>query len=221
MDFERKYSDKIMKVILFLSRWRKGRPARLASGDGRSTVFLMLVIVGFCSTVFAQQMPKPEAPRTLQQVMDRALSNAEKEFMSAVNAMPEDKWDYAPTDGEFKGVRTFAGQIKHVAASNYEFGGAILQEKPPVDIGGEEGPASIKTKGEIVKFLKDSFVYMHKAIASMNERNATESLKSPWGQNTITRLGVSTLTVAHIFDHYGQMAVYLRHNGIVPPMSRQ
>jgi len=175
----------------------------------------------WCSPASAQQMPKPEPQRTLTQVMDRALTNAEKEFLSAAEAMPEDKYGYAPTDGEFKGVRTFAGQIKHVAASNYEFGGAILQEKPPVDFGGEEGPAHLKTKAEILGFLKDSFAYMHKAIASMNERNATESLKSPWGQSTITRLGISTLTVAHIFDHYGQMVVYLRHNGIIPPASKQ
>jgi uncharacterized damage-inducible protein DinB len=179
-----------------------------------------ILLMGWCGATWAQQMPKPEPPRTLTQVMDRSLTNAEKTFMSAVDAMPEDKYGYVPGDGEFKGVRTFAGQIKHVAASNYEFGGAILQEKPPVDFGGEEGPASIKSKAEIVQFLKDSFAYMHKAVASMNEKNATESLKSPWGQNTITRLGVTTLTVAHIFDHYGQMVVYLRHNGIVPPMSK-
>jgi len=184
------------------------------------TIRLGILLLGCCGALVAQQMPKPEPPRTLNQVMDRALSNAEKEFMSAVEVMPEDKYGYAPTDGEFKGVRTFAGQVKHVAASNYEFGGAILQEKPPVDFGGEEGPASIKTKAEIVQFLKDSFAYMNKAVASMNEKNATESLKSPWGQNTITRLGVTTLTVTHIFDHYGQMVVYLRHNGIVPPMSK-
>jgi len=186
----------------------------------RKLPLAILTLLSLVATALAQTMPKPDERRTLTQVMDRSLTNAEKEFMSAAEAMPEDKYAYAPTDGEFKGVRTFAGQIKHVAASNYEFGGAILQEKPPVDFGGEEGPASIKTKAEILKFLKDSFSYMHKAIASMNEQNATESLKSPWGQNTITRLGVTTLTIAHCFDHYGQMAVYLRHNGIVPPASK-
>ena len=180
----------------------------------------VLALVGMAATGFGQAMPKPEERRTLTQVMDRALTNAEKEFLSAAEAMPEDKYGYVPSDGEFKKVRSFAGQIKHVAASNYEFGGAILQEKPPVDFGGEEGPESIKTKADILKFLKDSFAYMHKAIASMNEQNAMESLKSPWGQNTITRLGVTTLTVAHCFDHYGQMVVYLRHNGIVPPASK-
>jgi uncharacterized damage-inducible protein DinB len=184
------------------------------------TIRMGILLLCWCGPTIAQQMPKPEPPRTLTQVMDRSLTNAEKTFMSVVDAMPEDKYGYVPTDGEFKSVRTFAGQIKHVAASNYEFGGAILQEKPPVDFGGEEGPAAIKTKAEIVQFLKDSFAYMHKAVASMNEKNATESLKSPWGENTITRLGVTTLTVAHVFDHYGQMVVYLRHNGIVPPMSK-
>ena len=183
------------------------------------TSFLLLFLT-LGGGALAQQMPKQEPPRTLTQVMDRALTNVEKEFLSAAEVMPEDKYGYAPTDGEFKGVRTFAGQIKHVAASNYEFGGVILQQKPPVDFGGEEGPASIKTKAEILSFLKDSFAYVHKAIASMNEQNATESIKSPWGQNTVTRLGITTLTVAHCFDHYGQMVVYLRHNGIVPPMSK-
>jgi uncharacterized damage-inducible protein DinB len=186
----------------------------------RNLILAALLIFANLGIAFGQAMPKPEERRTLTQVMDRALTNAEKEFVSAADAMPEDKYGYAPSDGEFKGVRTFAGQIKHVAASNFEFAGAILQEKPPVDFGGEEGPASIKTKAEILKFLKESFAYVHKAIASMNEQNATESLKSPWGQNTITRLGVTTLTIAHCFDHYGQMVVYLRHNGIIPPASK-
>jgi len=72
-----------------------------------------------------------------------------------------------------------------------------------------------------VKYLKDSFAYVHKAMQVINEQNAVESLKSPWGQSTVTRLGIATLTVAHCFDHYGQMVVYLRMNGIVPPASRQ
>src|SRR5215831_3670226 len=144
----------------------------------RILVVATIVMMTVGAAAFGQAMPKPEERRTLTQVMDRALTNAEKEFLSAAEAMPEDKYGYVPSDGEFKKVRTFAGQVKHVAASNYEFGGAILQEKPPVDFGGEEGPESLKTKADILKFLKDSFAYMHKAIASMNEQNATESLKS-------------------------------------------
>src|SRR6476646_1083548 len=135
------------------------------------TIRLGILLLWCCSALVAQQMPKPEPPRTLNQVMDRALSNAEKEFMSAVEAMPEDKYSFAPTNGEFKGVRTFAGQIKHVAAVNYIIGAAILGEKPPVDTGEENGPASMTTKADIVKFLKDSFAYAHKAAGTINENN--------------------------------------------------
>jgi uncharacterized damage-inducible protein DinB len=168
----------------------------------------------------AQTMPKPEEKRTIQQVLDRSVGNVEKEFVPAAEAMPENKYNFAPTDGEFKGVRTFAQQVKHVAATNFELGAVILQEKPRPDIGDETGPDSVKTKAECVQYLKESFAYLHKAIAAINDQNVVESLKSPWGQSTVTRMGLVTLLVGHCFDHYGQMAVYLRMNGIVPPASR-
>jgi uncharacterized damage-inducible protein DinB len=144
----------------------------------------------------------------------------EGEFVPAADAMPEDKYSFAPTNGEFKGVRTFAQQVKHVAAVNYLIGAAILEEKPPVDPGGENGPDSVKTKADIVKFLKESFAYAHKAVTSINDGNLLSSIKSPFGQGTTTRLGMATLIVGHCFDHYGQMVEYLRMNGIVPPASR-
>jgi len=180
-----------------------------------------VLLVGGLAGMSAQTMPKPEEKRTIQQVLDRSLSNLEKEFVPAAEAMPEEKFDFVPTVGEFKDVRTFAQQVKHVAASNFEFAAVILQEKPPADIGDEAGPASVKTKAECLKYLKDSFAYVHKAVAVINEQNAVESIKSPWGQSTVTRLGMATLTVAHCFDHYGQMVVYLRMNGIIPPASRR
>jgi uncharacterized damage-inducible protein DinB len=168
----------------------------------------------------AQTMPKAEEHRTLQQVLDRAVMNIEKEFVSAADAMPEDKYGFAPTNGEFRGARTFAQQVKHTAATNFELAAVILQEKPPADIGDETGPESVKTKAECMQYLKESFAYLHKAVAIISDQNSVESLKSPWGQSTVTRLGLVTLTVGHCFDHYGQMAVYLRMNGIIPPASR-
>jgi len=134
--------------------------------------------------------------------------------------MPEDKFGFAPTDGEFKGVRTYAQQIKHVAAVNYELAAAILEERAPADIGDESGPAAITTKADVLKYLKDSFEYVHKAIATINEKNVTETVKSPFGEGKVSRLGLATSVVAHGFDHYGQMVVYLRMNGIIPPASR-
>src|SRR6202521_4338272 len=173
-----------------------------------------------CSGLALGQDTKPAEQRTIAQVLDRSVTGVENEFVSAADAMPEDKYSFAPTNGEFKGVRTFAQQVKHVAAVNYIFGAAILSEKVPVDVGDESGPASLTTKADILKYLKDSFGYVHKAVATINENNVVETVRSPFGEGSVSRLGLATSVPAHGYDHYGQMAVYLRMNGIVPPASR-
>ncbi len=178
----------------------------------------MLLLVG--RTLVVGQEAKPVEARTVAQVLDRGVAGVESEFVPAADAMPEDKYSFAPTNGEFKGVRTFAQQVKHVAAVNYLVGAAILGEKPPVDTGGENGPDSVKTKADILKFLKDSFAYFHKAVGTINDGNLVSPIKSPFGQGTVTRLGMATLIVGHCFDHYGQMVEYLRMNAIIPPASR-
>src|SRR5947209_17392030 len=96
-----------------------------------------------------------QPPPTVTSVLNMLYGVVEREVVSAAEAMPEDKYSFAPTNGEFKGVRTFSQQVKHVAAVNYIIGAGILGEKPPVDTGGENGPDSIKTKSDIVKFLKE------------------------------------------------------------------
>jgi len=182
-------------------------------------LFLACSLLLCCSFATAQ-MGKGDEPRSLTQIVDRSLSGVESEFVSAADAMPEDKYSFAPTHGEFKGVRTFEQQVKHVAAVNYMIGAAIMGEKPPMDLGGENGPDSIKSKADVMKFLKDSFAYMHKADATINAENATGLVASPFGQGKSSRLGLATLVFGHCFDHYGQMVEYLRMNGIIPPASR-
>jgi hypothetical protein len=158
--------------------------------------------------------------RTVTEVLDHTVLNVEEEFVPAAQAMPEEKFGFAPSNGEFKGVRTYGQQIKHVAAVNYELGAAILEEKPPVDIGDESGPASVTSKADILKYLNDSFAYVHKAVHTINEKNLVETVRSPFGEGRVSRLGLATSVAAHCFDHYGQMVEYLRMNGIVPPASR-
>jgi hypothetical protein len=170
------------------------------------------------SGAFAQA--KKEMPRTVTEVLSNTVKNLEHDLVPAAEAMPEDKFGFAPSNGEFKGVRTFGEQIKHIAAVNYELGAAILSEKPPVDIGDESGPASVTSKADILKYLNDSFVYVHKAIDTINAKNLTGTVKSPFGEYKVTRLGLATTVAWHGFDHYGQIVEYLRLNGIVPPASR-
>ncbi len=181
-------------------------------------IFSSLLLI-FCAS-FALAQAKHELPKTVSGIEDRLVSSVEGEFVPAADAMPEDKYSFAPSNGEFKGVRTFAQQVKHVAAVNYLIAASILEEKPPVELGGENGPDSITSKADIMKFTKDSFAYLHKALSSINEKNQTDQIKSPFGEGKVTRLGIATLGLWHPFDHYGQMVEYLRMNGIIPPASR-
>lgn len=184
------------------------------------TAVLGSVLV-LCSFGLAQAPTQTkDEKKTIAQVLDGGIKIIEGEFVSAAEAMPEEKYGFAPTNGEFKGVRTFAQQIKHVAAVNYIVGAAILGEKPPVDTNDEKGQDSLKSKADIVKFLKDSFAYAHKATASITDANALEPIPVPFSKDKGTRVGMATVFAWHGFDHYGQMAEYLRMNGIVPPASR-
>jgi uncharacterized damage-inducible protein DinB len=181
---------------------------------------VLAMTLTFCGLASAQAQAK-DAPKTVASILDAAVKGVEGEFVPAAEAMPEDKYGFAPTNGEFKGVRTFAQQIKHVAAVNYMVAAAILQEKPPVELGGENGPDSMKSKADIMKFIKDSYAYAHKAVATITPDNCTGEVPSPFGQGKTTRMRLAILITSHSFDHYGQMVEYLRMNGIVPPASRQ
>jgi hypothetical protein len=181
---------------------------------------LLLALGTTANVTVASAQAKSDAKPTVSGVLDRTLNGIEHEVVPAAEAIPEDKFNFAPTQGEFKGVRTFAQQVKHIAAVNYLLGSAILSEKSPVDIEGENGPAKITSKADAVKFLKDSFAYLHKAFASLNESNMLEQVQSPFGSNKVTRFGLTLIAVSHPFDHYGQMVEYLRMNNIIPPASR-
>lgn len=182
-------------------------------------LFLPLLLL-CCTTAFAQEQP-PQSLANAGEVIDRQLATLEKELVPLAEALPADKFDFAPTNGEFKGVRTFAQQVKHVAVINSGVSAALLGEKLPFDFGkGENGPEDLKSKDQIVQYLKNSFTKAHKAVATLNEKNTLEMIDGPFGGKT-SRLGAANVMVWHSFDHYGQLAVYLRMNGIVPPASRQ
>jgi hypothetical protein len=120
---------------------------------------------------------------------------------------------------DYKGVRTFGEQLKHVAASNYLLWSPITGEKPPGNVNDGKGPDNMKTKADIIKYLKDSFAFGHKAVATLNDSNLVQPVSRP-NRPPTTRLFLATFAPAHCFDHYGQIVEYLRMNGIVPPASR-
>jgi uncharacterized damage-inducible protein DinB len=146
----------------------------------------------------------------------------EKEIISAVEAMPADKFGFVPTDGEFKGVRTFGQMVKHFSATNHILAAAALGEEPPADAGDELGPENVRTKAEILTYLRSSFVHLDKATEAIGQTNipVNTSPISPLNRSEVTRLALIVETLVHAFDHYGQIVEYLRMNGVVPPASR-
>ena len=164
---------------------------------------------------FAQTPAAPAAGTAVSPAatFNKLLSGMEKEFVDAAEAMPEDKYTFAPTAGEFKGARTFAGQVKHVAESNYYFfGGPKFTDADNQKM--SESIEKLTSKADIIKALKESFATAHATIDGMTAANAF--LMTGNG----TRAGMAAFGIAHFMDHYGQMALYLRMNGIVPPASR-
>lgn len=185
----------------------------------RAKALLEVFVLLCCSASVVAQMTPPPAAKTPGDALNASLAVVEHDFVPAADAMPADKYDFAPSNGEFKGVRTFAQEVKHVASANYIFGSTVLGEKPPLQLGGENGPETVKTKAEIMKYLNDSFTYLHKALASLTDKNELDQMDSPFGMKA-ARLTFASFSVAHSLDHYGQMVEYLRMNGIIPPASR-
>lgn len=177
-----------------------------------STVVLLLATASLMA-----QVATPAQPRDISQVMDFWITNTEQLLVPAADAMPEAKYSFAPSNGEFTGVRTFAEQVKHLAAANYQLAAATLDEQPPPGTDHETAPLSVKTKVQVMDYLKGSFTSLHRAAAALNEVNMDDPIPSK-GNRTRVQMLIDALV--HSSNHYGQMVVYLRMNNIVPPASR-
>jgi hypothetical protein len=169
----------------------------------------------------APQAQSSQQPPTIASVVDRDISAIEKQVVDAAEAMPEDKFNFSPENlnipgSDYKGVRSFAVQVKHIATSNYFIWSPLTGEKLPEGLNDGNGPANLRTKADIIKFLKDSFALGHRSAATLTAENI---LQSPPNSKS-TRLRLAEFGVAHAYNHYGQMVEYLRMNGIVPPASR-
>lgn len=198
----------------------------------RAQICLLTVWLAWTSNAIGQTAksgatapaPQPQAtqqPETIASMVDREISSIEKQILDVAEAMPEDKYNFTPESlnipgDDYKGVRSFAVQVKHVATSNYFIWSPITGDKVPDNLKDGNGPADMKTKADIIKFLKDSFALGHKVAASLT----TENMLQPVGSRKSPRLHLAEFGIVHASDHYGQIVEYLRMNGIVPPASR-
>jgi hypothetical protein len=166
-----------------------------------------------------QQQPAPVKLTTLPSAIMDNWKFISRSFIGLADAMPAEKYNFAPTNGAFTGVRTFAEQVTHVACANFAFFNEIEGVAPPADCekGGPD-PNTMKTKPELMKYLRDSFAYSNTIIAKMTPEHMLDTVEGRYaGPNT--KIGMVMVAVWHATDHYGQLIEYLRMNGIVPPGS--
>ena len=154
---------------------------------------------------------------------DRLLNYIEQHITEVAEAMPENRYDFTPDSlkipgSRFESVRSFAGQIKHLAADNFFIWTAITGEQMPPGNDDVNGPPSLKTKAAILEYLKQSFAAGHKAIATLTTNNAMDMM--PFRGRTLPRVDLAFYALTHANEHYGQMVIYLRMCGIIPPASR-
>ena len=167
------------------------------------------------------------AKETVASAFLRSLDDEEYELRSAAEFMPAGKYGYRPAQGDYGGVypgygpkelRTFAEQIKHVACANFAFSAELDGKTPPPDCD-KGGPNPAKTRDELVSYLRDSFKALRKSLSAVTQKNMFDPIEGPYaGPNK--RLGIANVAIWHGADHYGQLVLYMRLNGIVPPASR-
>jgi hypothetical protein len=182
-------------------------------------ILFVAVILGSAAALETPAKPSSVFARAI----DAEITSQEQQFVPTAEAMPEGKFDYSPESlnlpgTELKGVRTFAMQVKHVAADNFAIWAPLTGHPEPAGLNAPNGPPAMKSRAEILKFLKDSFAFSHAAVRGLTSENALETVEFR-GQK-VTRMSLVVLALTHMSNHYGQMVGYLRLCGVVPPSSR-
>jgi hypothetical protein len=213
---------KTMKMAIRLALLAACNVGALAQTGKPSSMILLVETNAAQSEHEPDKRTVPLDAQRERQALRIFLKSVQDQVVSAAEAMPATKYEFIPTEGEFKGVRTFARLVRHLSATNHILAAAALGEEPPADAGDENGPETVRTKAEILDYLNSSFAHLGRAIDAIGEPNASVKASpiSPLPASKTTRLALTVEALIHAFDHYGQMVEYLRMNGVVPPASR-
>jgi len=186
--------------------------------NGRNVLFLptaWAVVLG--AVTVSGQTTQP----TIGAYLESQVEGAGVRLLEVAQAMPERSYDFRPTNGTFDDVRTFAEQLKHVAAANRAFAAAILGRPRPVSRAElTNGPAMLLSKTDIISYLQSSISECRVAVASLDSTNYHDRVINPFLQVPMSKLSIAAISFSHSYDHYGQLVVYLRMNGVVPPATQ-
>jgi uncharacterized damage-inducible protein DinB len=177
-----------------------------------------IVVTAVSLPVHAQDAMKKDtaikpAPSPSQAVLE-TWNDVGRKLIAMAEDFPEDKYDFKPTPAQ----RSFAEQLLHAAGVNYFFTNLAKGEKPPA----EEDPKRdlYKTKADVAAFVKKSFADGADAIKAKGDKGMSQMVVDPFAHQQ-TRIGdLAYGFIEHSGEHYGQLVVYYRLSGLVPPESR-
>jgi len=179
------------------------------------SLFLLLLAALFLPLANAQEAPKKEAPKPASspsQVLLDAWNDIGRKLIAMAEDFPEDKYDFKPNPAQ----RTFAEQLLHAAGANYYFINPVTGAKVPV---GDPVRADYKTKAQVVDYVKKSFADGASLIKSKGDGGMSELSVDPANQQ-VRFSDLAWGLIEHSGEHYGQLVVYYRMAGLVPPESR-
>ena len=182
------------------------------------TLVLALFVLSSVGRLANAQTTNTAARASVATVVDLWVTKTERLTLPVADALPEDRYGFVPTAGEFAGVRSFGEQLTHLAAANYQLAGRVLHIEPPAGTRNETAPASIRTKAEIIAYLQESFVWLHRAATGLTMQNIEDPIAV--NKEIESPVGLIIDALAHSQNHYGQLVEYLRMNHVVPPASR-
>ncbi len=178
--------------------------------------FLAIVLMAFAFVAHAQDAMKKAAAKPAEpevKVVLDAWNEIGRKLTALAEGFPEDKYDFKPTPAE----RSFAEQLLHAAGSCYYFTNSVTGK--PLAEEGNPKREQYKSKADIVAFVKKSFADGANAIQAKGEKGLTaQVVYLPQQKSRV--IDIAYGIIEHSGEHYGQLVVYYRLAGLVPPESR-
>jgi uncharacterized damage-inducible protein DinB len=183
-----------------------------------SLVAAVLLAAALIMSVHAQEPAKKDAPikpaDSPSKVVLDSWNDIGRKLIAMAEDFPEDKYDFKPNPSQ----RSFAEQLLHAANANYFFTAPAMGQKMPA----AEDPKrdQFKTKADIVAFVKKAFADGAAAIQAKGDKGMTDTIVDPFAHQQIRIYDMAYGFIEHCGEHYGQLVVYYRIAGLVPPESR-
>lgn len=183
--------------------------------------FLAVLILALSSVtipVHAQDATKkdaaPKPADSPSKVVIDSWNDVGRKLIAMAEDFPEDKYDYKPTPAQ----RSFAEQLLHAAGANYYLTNLLIGQKPPAEEDMKRD--KYKTKADVVAAVKKSFADGAAALKTKGDKGMTELIVEPFGNQQVRVYDFAYGFIEHGGEHYGQLVVYYRLAGLVPPESR-